>query len=292
MQRPGLVYHARQKRFYLYYDQGGITTGRNVSTYPDCQAAEIQNWCAASGFTVHVATSSDGINYLDIGSGLALNGTFGSAPGVKIINGHFVMFTDTDSQSLSMAVSADGLQFMLVQTSTNTSNGGRFKERTKELVTNITPITRGNALLGILAGSFGQGVMQPNGTFKCPGYQSGDFCIDQGYLNALFLQKKVEFVFSSPLGGNISLSLAVAYDEDRLLLLPPPGGWQGVGYGTLTMARRCSTAIRTSCLCAVTTTRYNWTDNRACETSEPVYPDGANLQLSMSSNLFNNDVWH
>jgi hypothetical protein len=170
-----------------------------------------------------------------VGSGLALNGTFGSAPGVKIINGHFVMFTDTDSQSLSMAVSADGLQFMLVQTSTNTSNGGRFKERTKELVTNITPITRGNALLGILAGSFGQGVMQPNGTFKCPGYQSGDFCIDQGYLNALFLQKKVEFVFSSPLGGNISLSLAVAYDEDRLLLLPPPGGWQGVGYGTLTI---------------------------------------------------------
>jgi hypothetical protein len=227
VQRPALVYRPDQRLFYLYYDQGGIAQGRDLSTYPDCQPAETQNDCTQNGGTVHVATSTDGINYMDMG--LSLGGVFGGSAGVKYVNGSFVMFTDTDSVSLSMSTSSDGLRFTSVLTGATVN----YHTPNVELVTNITPIIRGTALSGVIVGSFPEGALQSDGTYKCPGYQAGNFCIDEGYLNAFFLQRKVEFTYNAN-GVATTLNAAIAYDEDRIRLTPPATGWAGL-QGKLTI---------------------------------------------------------
>jgi hypothetical protein len=108
---------------------------------------------------------------------------------------------------------------------TPTSAIGNFRDPNGGLITNITPIIRQNSLVGVLADSFPLGALQSNGTYVCPNYMFQNFCIDRGFLNAYFLQKKVEFVYTSQNGQRITLNQAVAYDEDRIKLKPPTSGW-------------------------------------------------------------------
>ncbi|CAN5283116.1 hypothetical protein BH10PAT1_BH10PAT1_3580 [soil metagenome] len=187
--RPSLVFS--NNTYYLYFDEGG-----NPSATEN------------GGFTIEVATSSDGIHFNYIGKTLApgseANGN-GSSGEVEKFNSNWVMFYDRGINDISFATSINGLNFI--------DKGKTYTSPTKS-ITNTNIIREDDKFLGLIYGQFPTlSEYETNGKI-CQYPYSTQFCLEDGVVNVIYLQKKIVFEGND---GRI-FNAAWSIDDDKLFL--------------------------------------------------------------------------
>lgn len=225
MQRPSAIYDPSSSLFRIYFDQGGIYGASSATTQHFCTgsgptdvaSSTLHPGCSPAGSSIYGGVSSDGKNFWYTGAALvdsSGNAVLGvAAPATKKFSAGYLMFYDgwnnnwqldyAEQQHLSYATGTDGQTFTAHGPILD-SEGNEVLNPT-DMVTNVTQITQGDSLQGVLYGDFPRipagGVTSCAYTVTASMLSTGPtpqatpkWCINQGTVNAFSCRKKSSLI--------------------------------------------------------------------------------------------------